>query len=180
ALSALRGGQVALIQPVQNFLMAVQGLVVPRGSRLARDAARLPGAEGEQAAAALRRLTRLLALAFAGLAVLMVAVMWPLAQLVLIHMHKFAGIAPLALPLSLQAACYLVQLPFTAALRAMHRARMLFLQYVVFTAVSLTGLVVGADTGGLQGAAWGLNAGGGTGPLTMVGLSGSSRRCPLR
>jgi hypothetical protein len=47
---------------------------------------------------------------------------------------------------------------------------MLFLQYVVFTTVSLTGLVVGAHTGGLQGAAWGLNVGGITGLLTMVGL----------
>jgi O-antigen/teichoic acid export membrane protein len=170
ALSALRGGQVALIQPIQNFLMAVQGLVVPRGSRLARDAARLPGAEGEQAGAALRRLTRLLVLAFTGLAVLVVAVMWPLAELVLIKVHKFAGIAPLALPLSLQAAIYLVQLPFTAALRAMHRARMLFVQYLVFTSVSLTGLVVGARTAGLQGAAWGLTLGAASGLATMAGL----------
>jgi O-antigen/teichoic acid export membrane protein len=168
ALSALRGGQVALIQPVQNFLMAVQGLVVPRGSRLARDAARLPGAEGEQAAAALRRLIALLLLAFTGLAVLMVAIMWPVATLVLTRVHKFAGIAPLALPMSLQAAMYLVQLPFTAALRAMHRARMLFAQYVIFSAVSLTGLVVGAHAGGLQGAAWGLATGTATGLVTMA------------
>jgi O-antigen/teichoic acid export membrane protein len=170
ALAALRGGQLALIQPVQNFLLAVQGLVVPRGSRLARDAAHLPGAEGEAAAAGLRRLTRNLAFGFAGLAALLVAVMWPLAELVLIHIQKFAGIAPLALPLSLQAAIYLVQLPFSAGLRAMHRARMLFLQYVIFTTASLTFLVVGASTHNLLGAAWGLNLGALVGLAVMVGL----------
>jgi O-antigen/teichoic acid export membrane protein len=167
-LSGLRGGQVALIQPVQNFITAVQGLVVPRASRMARDAARLPGAEGAAAGASLRRLTRLLALAFTGLAVVMVAVMWPVASLVLTHFHKFSDIAPLALPMSLQAAIYVVQVPFTAALRAMHRARMLFLQYVIFTVVSLTGLVIGAHRSGLEGASWGLTTGAAVGLALMI------------
>jgi hypothetical protein len=169
-LSGLRGAQTALIQPMQNFLMAVQGLVVPRASRLAGDAGRLPGDDGARAAAALRRLTRLLALAFTGLAVVMVAVMWPVAELVLVRIPKFADIAPLALPMSLQAGIYMVQLPFTAALRAMHRAKMLFLQYAVFTTVSLTGLVVGAHLKRLEGAAWGLTIGAAAGLVTMVGL----------
>jgi O-antigen/teichoic acid export membrane protein len=169
-LSGLRGAQTALINPVQNFLMAVQSLVVPRASRLARDAGGLADDDREQAAASLRRLTRLLALAFAGLAVVMIAVMWPLAELVLVRIPKFADIAPLALPMSLQAGIYLVQLPFTAALRAMHRARALLLQYVVFTAVSLTGLVIGARTAALEGAAWGLTIGAAAGLVAMVGL----------
>jgi O-antigen/teichoic acid export membrane protein len=170
-LSGLRGAQTALIQPVQNFLMAVQGLVVPRASRLAGDASRLPEVEArEQAAAQLRRQTRLLALAFAGLAALLIAVLWPLATFVLIRIDKFQDIAPLALPMSLQAAIYMIQLPFTAALRAMHRARMLFVQYVVFAAVSLTGLVVGARLDRLPGAAWGLTAGAAAGLVMMVGL----------
>jgi hypothetical protein len=169
-LSGLRGAQTALIQPVQNFLMAVQSLVVPRASRLARDAGGLAGDDRQRAAASLRRLTSLLALAFTGLAVVMIAVMWPLARLVLVHIDKFADIAPLALPMSLQAGLYLVQLPFTAALRAMHRARMLLVQYVVFTTVSLTGLAVGAHLGRLEGAAWGLTTGAAAGLGTMVGL----------
>jgi len=170
-LSGLRGAQTALIQPVQNFLMAVQGLVVPRLSRLAGDASRLPddGAR-ERAGAQLRRQTRLLALAFAGLATLMVAVLWPLATFVLVRIDKFQDIAPLALPMSVQAAIYMVQLPFTAALRAMHRARMLFMQYLLFAAVSLTGLVVGARLDRLPGAAWGLTAGAAAGLIMMVGL----------
>lgn len=169
-LSGLRGAQTALIQPVQNFLMAVQSLVVPRASRLARDASRLPAEEGERAAAQLRRQTRLLALAFGGLAVVLVAVLWPLATFVLVRIEKFADIAPLALPMSIQAAIYLLQLPFTAALRAMHRARMLFLQYVGFTTASLTGLVIGARLDRLPGAAWGLTAGAAVGLIMMVGL----------
>ena len=170
ALALLRTGQLVLIQPVQNFIQAVQGLVVPRESRLARDAARLPGTEGEQAAVAFRRLTRNLALGFVGLGALTVAVAWPLATLIVPHIHKFAGIGPLILPLSLQAAIYLVQLPFTAGLRAMQRARLLFAQYALFTTASLTALVIGASTSGLRGAAWGLNIGGAVGLAVSIAL----------
>jgi O-antigen/teichoic acid export membrane protein len=169
ALSGLRAAQTALLQPVQNFVTAVQALVVPRASRLARDAAR-PADEGVRAAADLRRLTWKLALAFTALAVVMVLVGWPLAVFVLGRFDKFADIAQLALPMALQAAVYLVQVPFTAALRAMHRARMLLLQYVVFTTTSIIGLLVGASTAGLEGAAWGLTAGAAAGLMVMVGL----------
>jgi O-antigen/teichoic acid export membrane protein len=170
ALAGLRGGQTVLVQPVQNFLMAVQGLVVPRASRLAGDASRLPAAEGERAAASLRRLTWQLVLAFTGLAVVMVLVMWPLATFLLARYDKYSYIAPLALPMALQAGVYLVQLPFTAALRAMHRARMLLAQYLVFTTVSLTGLVIGAHLGGLEGAVWALTTGAAVGLVTMTAL----------
>ncbi|NJC68919.1 hypothetical protein HC031_04140 [Planosporangium thailandense] len=176
ALSGLRGAQTALLQPVQNFVTAVQGLVVPRASRLARDAARLPGVEGEQAGGSLRRLTWKLALAFTALAALMVAVMWPVATLVLVHIHKFKDIAPLALPVTLQAGIYVVQVPFTAALRAMHRARLLFVQYAVFTTASLTALVVGAHLHELKGAAWGLLLGAVVGLVVMIALYGYALR----
>jgi hypothetical protein len=169
-LSGLRGGQTALIQPVQNFNMAVQGLIVPRLSRLAGDAGRLPGEAGEAAAGALHRLTRRLAAAFTGLAVLLVAVMVPLAHVTLSHLSKFADIAPLALPLSVQAGIYLVELPFAAALRGMQRARLLFARYCVYTAASLTGLVVGARTDGLRGAVWGLTVGAAVSLVTMAVL----------
>jgi hypothetical protein len=176
ALAGLRGGQTVLVQPVQNFLMAVQGLVVPRASRLARDASRLPADDGERAASSLRRLTWQLALAFTALAVGMVLVMWPLATFLLAHYSKYSYIGPLALPMSLQAGIYMVQLPFTAALRAMHRARMLFAQYVVFTTVSLTGLIVGAHLSRLEGAVWGLVIGAAAGLVTMVALYAYSLR----
>jgi hypothetical protein len=170
ALSGLRAAQTAVLQPVQNFQQAVQGLVVPRASRLAGNATRLPAAEGERAATSLRRLTWKLVLAFSALAVVMVAVVWPLAGFVLVRVEKFKDIAPLALPVTLQAGIYLVQVPFTAALRAMHRARMLFAQYAFFTTVSLTALVVGAYVGGLPGAAWGLLVGAAAGLVTMAVL----------
>jgi O-antigen/teichoic acid export membrane protein len=158
------------MQPVQNFITAVQGLVVPRASRKAADAARLPGAAGNAAAISLRHQTRQLALGFAGLGVVFILVAWPLIDYVLGHTQKWHDVAPLALPISLQAAVYLTQVPFTAAIRAMHRARLLFAQYVAFSVVSLTGLVIGATTGGLTGAVWGLFAGSFTGLLVMIAL----------
>jgi O-antigen/teichoic acid export membrane protein len=74
------------------------------------------------------------------------------------------------MPIALQPAIYLVQLPFAAALRGMHRARLLFLQYAVFTATSLSGLVVGARLSRLPGAAWGLTTGSAVGLVVMIGL----------
>jgi len=168
-LSGLRGAQTALLQPVQNFITAVMGLLVPRASRLAADAAR-EGTPGEQAAAGLRRQTRTLALAFAVLGAVLVAVVVPVARTVLVRLPKFADIAPLALPIAIQPAIYLVQLPFAAAIRGMHRARLLFLQYAIFTTTSLSGLVAGARLDRLPGAAWGLTTGSAVGLVAMVGL----------
>jgi len=168
-ISGLRFVQAIEMQPVQNFITAVQGLLVPRASRRAAAAAHA-GAEGDAAAAALRRQTRLLALAFAGLGVLFILVAWPVVSYTLSHTHKWADVAVLALPISLQGAVYLIQVPFTAAIRAMHRAKLLFAQYVVFSAVSLTGLVIGATEAGLKGAVWGLFAGSSTGLLCMIAM----------
>ena len=173
AVSGLRAAQVVLIQPVQNFSTAVMGLLVPRASRLAHEAG---GPEGGPAGARLRRLIAVLALAFAGMALVLVAVALPVAHLVLRHVPKFAYIAPLAVPVSLQAGIYLLQIPFTAALRAMHRARTLFVQYVVFTATSLTGLVIGAAHTGLGGAAWGLTTGAAVGFVAMAGSAWDALR----
>src|SRR5205814_1710378 len=83
---------------------------------------------------------------FAVLGAVLVAVVVPVARTVLVRLPKFADIAPLALPIAIQPAIYLVQLPFAAALRGMHRARLLFFQYLAFTGTSLTGLVIGAPT----------------------------------
>src|SRR5256886_4419928 len=62
-LAGLRAGQTALLQPVQNFVTAMMGLLVPRSSRLAAD----------RDEAGLRRQTVRVAAAFAVLAVLLVA-----------------------------------------------------------------------------------------------------------
>jgi O-antigen/teichoic acid export membrane protein len=164
-LSGLRGAQTALLQPVQNFITAVLGLLVPRASRLAAEADR-----DATAGARLRRQTWVLAVSFAMLGALLVAVVVPVARPVLLRLPKFADIAPLAMPIALQPAIYLVQLPFAAALRGMHRARLLFLQYAVFTATSLSGLVVGARLSRLPGAAWGLTTGSAVGLVVMIGL----------
>ncbi len=148
-LTYLRAGQTTLLQPVQNFVTAMMGLLVPRASGLA----------GRGDAAGLRRQTLRVAAGFAGMAVLAVAALIPLAHLLIRYVPRLAYIGPLILPISAQAGIYLVQIPFAAAIRGMQRGRLLFTQYAVFTATSLTGLVIGAAMAGLTGAAWGLTTG---------------------
>jgi hypothetical protein len=175
-LSGLRGAQTVLIQPVQNFVTAMMGLLVPRASRLAGDAVRLPPSRREAPAAQLRRQTRVLVAVMAGLALVMIAVVVPLARTLLVRVPKFADLAPLALPMSIQAGIYLIQLPITAAMRGMHLARVLFGQYVAFTTTSLSGLVIGAELDRLPGAAWGLTIGAFVGLLVMAALYRRARR----
>jgi hypothetical protein len=160
-LSGLRGAQTALIQPVQNFITAMMGLLVPRASRLAGEAAR----GSEPAAVGLRRQTRTLVLISCALGAVLVATLAPVAHFLLVRVPKFADIAPLALPMSIQGAIYLVQMPFAAALRGMHQARMLFWQYALFSTTSLSGLVIGASQARLLGAVWGMVVG------AIVGLT---------
>jgi O-antigen/teichoic acid export membrane protein len=100
--------------------------------------------------------------------VLLVAAGGPLTQFVLPYVGRYTGAVPLAWPMLVQGGVYMMQAPFTAALRGMHRARLQFVQYVVFSAVSLTGLVIGAHTGGLIGAGWGLATGSFIGLLVTV------------
>ncbi len=83
---------------------------------------------------------------------------------------KYAQAGTIALPVAIQAAIYLVQVPFTAALRGMQRVRSLFVQYVVFCATQATCLVVGTLAFDLRGAAWGMMAGSGVGLVTMIVL----------
>ncbi|MFF5229313.1 hypothetical protein [Dactylosporangium sp. NPDC000521] len=168
-LANLRFVQTVQLQPVQNLITAIQNLLVPHISRSAANAAE-PGPEGARAALALRRQTRRLAIAFAIVGALMVLTCWPVVSYVLVHTRKFAEAAPLVLPIALQCALYLFQVPFTAAMRGMHRARMLFVQYVFFVVVSLSGLTFGADHGGLPGAAWGLLTGSTASLICMVTL----------
>jgi O-antigen/teichoic acid export membrane protein len=159
-LAYLRTAQTTLLQPMQNFVTAMMGLLVPRSSRLAAD--------GD--AVGLRRQTVRVAAGFAGLAVLAFGVMVPLAFVAIRHVPQLSRIGPLIVPVSAQAGIYLVQIPFAAAIRGMHRGRLLFTQYAIFTTASLTGLVIGAGTGGLPGAGWGLAAGSAFGLALFVAL----------
>ena len=70
----------------------------------------------------------------------------------------------------LQSAIYMLQAPVLAALRGMHRGPLQFLQYVIFAVASVAGLVVGALTGELLLAAWGLAAGTGIGFAAALAL----------
>jgi O-antigen/teichoic acid export membrane protein len=165
AVASFRFAQTTVLQPVQNFNQSLMSLLVPRISELAGAAEDDPGAAG-----ALRREVLRGAAILAGLAVLLLAAGGALAQAVLPLIPRYADTAALAWPMLLQGGIYMVQAPFTSAMRGMHRARMQFLQYVVFTTASLIGLVVGSGGWGLLGAAWGLAAGSLVGLLTTVGL----------
>jgi O-antigen/teichoic acid export membrane protein len=114
----------------------------------------------EQVNVQLRKIMTLLV----GLAVALVLVGGLLAQLIFPLVPRYADAAPLAWPVLLQSAIYLLQAPVLAALRGMHRGPLQFLQYVVFAVASVAGLAIGAATGDLLLAAWGLAAG------TLVGF----------
>jgi O-antigen/teichoic acid export membrane protein len=157
-LAELRTGQTAFLQPVQNFVTAMMGLLVPRSSRLA----------GRGDRSGLHRQTVRVAAGFAALGIVMVAVVVPLAHLILPHLARYKAITPLALPIAIQSGIYLLQIPFTAAVRGMHQARLLVLQYAIFSAVSLTGLLVGAADHVLVHAVWGLVTGSSIGLAVMV------------
>ncbi len=165
-LAVLRSAQTAFLQPVQNLVTATMGLLVPRSARLA-------GAGDRRG---LHRLTVRLAAGFAGLAVLLVAVAVPLAHALEPYLRGYAEIVPLVLPVTVQSGVYLVQIPFTAAMRGMHRARMLFVQYLLFTAASLTGLMVGASSHTLRAATWGLVFGSVFGLVIVIGMYGYAVR----
>jgi O-antigen/teichoic acid export membrane protein len=152
-----------VLQPVQNLNQSLMSLLVPRLSAHAGAAEDDPAAAG-----ALRREVLRGATILGGLAVLLVVVGGPVSQLVLRHVERYADAAPLAWPMLIQGGIYMVQAPFTAAMRGMHRASMQFAQYVVFSAVSLTGLTIGAHRWGLVGAGWGLATGSLIGLLTTV------------
>jgi O-antigen/teichoic acid export membrane protein len=159
AFARLRLAQTAVIAPVQNLMMAAMGLLVPRSSVLT--------AAGRMAE--LRRQTRVLALGATGLAAAILVVVILLAEpLLQVALPRYADAAPLRYPLGIQAGLYLVQIPYAAALRGMQSGRLLLIQYVVFSIVSVTGLIIGAHVAGLIGAAWGLCAGAAAGLLTMM------------
>lgn len=159
AIAVFRLVQVVVLQPVQNFNQAVTSLLVPRLSRAAVMAK-------EQVNAQLRKVMTLLV----ALAVAVVLIGGLLAQLIFPLIPDYSDAAPLAWPILLQAGIYLLQAPVLAALRGMHRGALQFLQYAVFAVASIAGLTIGAATGELLLAAWGLVAGTLVGFATALGL----------
>ncbi|GAA4210233.1 hypothetical protein [Actinocatenispora rupis] len=172
AYSGLRLVQTVVLQPAQSFTMALNGLLVPRASALA----------GAGDVAGLRRQTRTVLAVNAAIGACIVAVAVPLAHPVLDWYHggAYAAVAAIALPVSVQAGVYLLQIPFTVAIRGMHRARLLFAQYAIFAVTTLGGLVLGAVQGQLVGAAWGLMAGAGVGTLVQAGMYLAASRAMAR
>ena len=158
ALALLRGAQYGLLMPAQNLQLAVSSLLVPRMSRLA----------GAGDAAGLSRLLRG-ALSLTALCGLVPVALSPLAGPIL-RSTDYAAVSTIALPVAIQAAIYLIQVPFTAALRGMQRVRSLFVQYVVFATASAGGLMIGTLAFKLRGAAWGMTAGSFIGLVTMIVL----------
>jgi O-antigen/teichoic acid export membrane protein len=162
--------------------LAVDPLAAPAdlaSDPLARSGDLAPGdlvARGAAAARTLRREVRRLALVFTALATVLVLVGAPVGHYVLSRVPRFADVAALALPVLLQGGLYLIQAPFTAALRGMHRAKRHLIQYSVYSVASLVGLVAGADLGGLAGATWGLTVGAAVGLVASVVLYATAVR----
>jgi O-antigen/teichoic acid export membrane protein len=159
AYALLRLAQVAVLQPVQNVISAMNALLTPRASRLA----------GAGDADGIRRQT-LRAAAVLGAVGLVVIVVASLAARPVLGrlLPEYVAGAALALPISVQSTIYLVQMPFTAGLRGMQRPRSLFAQYVIFAVTSIVALVAGVRYGGLVWGAWGLTAASGFGLVVMV------------
>jgi O-antigen/teichoic acid export membrane protein len=169
AVAGFRFVQVTVLQPAQNFNQALMSMIVPR----------LSGLAGEGAAVRLRRDVTRIALVLAGLAAVFVAVGGALTQWLIPLVPRYADTAPIAWPILIQAGVYMVQTPFTAALRGMHRPRLQFVQYVAFSAVSVTGLVLGATLHGLLGAVWGLAVGATVGLALTIGFYSVAVRAPV-
>ncbi|MFI5957955.1 hypothetical protein [Cryptosporangium sp. NPDC051539] len=160
ALAMLRAAQYGLLMPAQNLQMAVSSLLVPRMSRLA--------AEGD--VAGMSRLVRK-ALSATVLCGLLPVALSPLAGPLLdAILPKYAEAGTIAFPVALQALIYLVQVPFTAALRGMQRVRSLFVQYAMFCLAQCAGLVLGTLWFDLRGAASGMAFGSAVGLVVMVVL----------
>lgn len=162
AFAGFRLVQTLVLQPAQSLVMALNGLLVPRASQLA----------AARDAAGIRRQTRTVLLINGAIGLLVVAVAAVAAGPVL-HWYKhglYASVIPIAIPIGIQAWVYLMQVPFTVAIRGMHRGRYLFAQYVVFTATSITGEIVGAINGQLVGAVWGLLGGATVGMIVQAAM----------
>jgi hypothetical protein len=147
--AGLRYMHLLLLQPVQVVLLGLNLVIVPVVATAA--------AEGRHndVAAAVRRMVR--AFAIPALAVLAAI---PLRDhLVHLVLPRFDRFAEALVPVSMSAACYIVQTPLTAAVRGLRRAKELFVVQVSFSAVAIPSACVGAAIDGAVGAAWGLFAG---------------------
>ncbi len=160
SFAGLRLAQLLVLQPAQSLVMALNGLLVPRASQIV----------GANNAAGLRRQTRTVLVVNCVVGLVIVTVAATLARPVL-DWYKggdYAYVTPIAVPIAIQAWLYLMQVPFTVAVRGMHRGRYLFVQYLMFSVAALTGLMIGAHQGGLLGAVWGLVSGAAVGLVVQA------------
>ncbi|MGH3712072.1 MAG: hypothetical protein ACRDT4_01185 [Micromonosporaceae bacterium] len=148
-LGGLRMLQMLVLMPVQNFIWALGGMLVPGYSHLA-EAGDVPR---------IRRRTRGLIGAFALVGVVLVALSPVGSWLLSLLLPAYGAFGVLVLPIALQAGLYLVQSPLNAALRGLQQARYAFTQYAVFAAVILPASLFGAWYAGVEGAAYGMVAG---------------------
>lgn len=168
--AGLRLAQLVILQPVQNLVLASMGILVPRTAAAA--------AAGDTTA--VRHQTRTTLVVALGLSVVVIlgSVIAVRPVLEWYRDGAYTDIAPLVWPVSIQAAVYLMQIPFTAALRGTQAGARLFTQYALFTTISLAGAMIGARTGGPTGTAWGLTVAAVCGGAAMAGLSHSPLRRP--
>ncbi|GAA5196292.1 hypothetical protein GCM10023322_64880 [Rugosimonospora acidiphila] len=160
AFAGFRLVQTLVLQPSQSLAMALNGLLVPRSSRLA----------GARDTAGLRRQTRLVLGVALGIGVVVVTAAATLGHPVL-HWYKhgqYAFVTPIAVPIAIQAWIFIMQVPFTVAVRGMHRGWSLFVQYALYSGTALAGLCIGAQSHGLIGAVWGLISGAGVGLIVQA------------
>jgi O-antigen/teichoic acid export membrane protein len=128
-------------------MMATVGLLVPK---MSSDFS-VHGTTATQVE--IRRLTSVFAV-LATVAVLFANTIGPWALATILP--AYAGATMLILPISLQTAFYLVQIPYSAMLRAARKARSLALSSLALAMTSVLGALVGSFAMGLVGAAWGL------------------------
>lgn len=149
--------QMLVLQPAQSLAMALNGLLVPKSSRLA----------GSGDVTGLHRQTRAALTVTAGIGLIIVAIATLAADpfLGFFRGGEYANVAVIALPVSLQTLAYLTQVPLTVAVRGAQRGSHVFWQYAAFSSASLTCLMGGAAVWDLPGAAWGLVVG------AVVGLA---------
>jgi O-antigen/teichoic acid export membrane protein len=82
----------------------------------------------------------------------------------------YRDVAPVILPVLLQAMAIVAQAPFGAALRGMQRVELIFVHYLILFVSTVIGVVVGAKWASLLGASWGLALGAGLGFVAIIAL----------
>jgi O-antigen/teichoic acid export membrane protein len=146
ALGGFRAAYMLFLVPVQSLLLAGQSLLIPvlAGRAAAGDYARIQRD--------VRRMTGWSVCLVTVLAGAAVAARGPLLEAVFtVRFREFADLVPAT---AVATICCAATTPCTAASRALHNARGIFLVQAVVTAASIPAVWVGATRWGIQGCAW--------------------------